>query len=174
MFLLVSLSKSDFFTLIALVSFVQHSRRSCNTRVAFVSHSRLTRVALVLNSCLTRVASVAFVSHLCRQCRTRFPHVWHSCCKLDEIFKIVSLLSHSCRQCRTRVAFVSLVSLVSGTRVVDQTRSIFSNSLIFNFMQCFLLFEVYCNVLSCSPFSFGFCHCYVFVLLLRQIKKIKK
>ena len=63
-FLPVSLSKSKFFTCVAIMSFVQHS-------------------------CCTRVA-------------------------------LVSLMSHSC--C-TRVARDALALLVSGTRVVNQTRS---------------------------------------------------
>ena len=77
MFLLMSLSKSKFFTRVALVSFVQYSCRTCVVRVG---------------SCHTCVA-------------------------------LVLLVSHSCCQCHTRVAFVSPVSLVSGTRVVNQTRS---------------------------------------------------
>ena len=60
MFLLVSLSKSKFFTRVALVSFVQHSCRQCSSHVAPVS--------LVSHSCCIRVA-----------------RVWHSCCKLDQI-----------------------------------------------------------------------------------------
>ena len=52
----------------------------------------------------------------------------------SKIFTGVALVSHSCRlyctrvalvshSCLTRVASVALVSLVSGTRVVNQTRS---------------------------------------------------
>ena len=42
--------------------------------------------------------------------------IFHSCrTRVD----CVSLVLHSCRLCRTRVAFVWLVSLVSGTRVVN-------------------------------------------------------
>ena len=51
------------------------------------------------------------------QCRTRVTlvsFVQHSCCTC------VALVSHACHQCCTRV---TLVSLVSGTRVVNQTRS---------------------------------------------------
>ena len=53
MFLLVSLSKSKFFTRFALVSFVQHSCRTC--------------VALC-RSYLTHIALVSLVSHSCRSC----------------------------------------------------------------------------------------------------------
>ena len=70
MFLLVSLSKSKFFTRFALVSLVQHSFRTCVVLVLLVSHS-----------CCTRVASVAL---LCIRV-TRVARVWHSCCKLDQI-----------------------------------------------------------------------------------------
>ena len=58
MFLLVSLSKSKFFTRVVRVALVSHSCRSCSSRVALVSHS-------------------------CRQCRIRVARVWYSCCKLD-------------------------------------------------------------------------------------------
>ena len=61
-FLLVSLSKSKFFTCVALVS---HSCRQCSLRVSLVQ----------------------FVSHLC--C-IRVARVWHSCCKLDQIIKSVN------------------------------------------------------------------------------------
>ena len=74
MFLPVSLSKSTFFTRVALVSFLQHS---CRTRVA--------RVALVSHFCSTRVVHVSLVSHLCHQCCARVA--------------FVSLVSHSCRLC---------------------------------------------------------------------------
>ena len=64
MFLLVSLSKSKFFTRVALVSFVQrcvslasHSCRWFSNRVALVLHSCC--------SCLTLVALVLLVLHLC-------------------------------------------------------------------------------------------------------------
>ena len=53
MVLLVSLSKSKFFTRFALVSFVQHSCRTC--------------VALC-RSYLTHIALVSLVSHSCRSC----------------------------------------------------------------------------------------------------------
>ena len=74
MFLLVSLSKSKFFTRAALVSLVQHSCYICVTLVSLVSHS-----------CCTRVASVTFVLHSCCSCRTRAARVWRTCCKLDQI-----------------------------------------------------------------------------------------
>ena len=67
MFLLVSLSKSKFLTRVALVSLVQHSCRSC----------------------LTRVASVTLLSHLCCSCRTSVARVWHSRCKLDQIYNLI-------------------------------------------------------------------------------------
>ena len=81
MFLLVSLSKSKFFTRVTLTSFVQHS---CLTRVV--------RVALVLPlccTCVTRVSLVSLVSHSCRSCHTHVARVWLSCCKLDQIVDYV-------------------------------------------------------------------------------------
>ena len=66
-----------------------------NQNFSLVSHS--------CRSCSNRVTLVSFVEHLCR---TRV-----TC---------VSLVLHSCRLCRTHVAFASLVS---GARVVNQTRS---------------------------------------------------
>ena len=98
MFLLVSLSTSKFFTCVALTSFVQHSCRTCVALVLLVSQS--------CHQCCTRVAFVSLVQYLCCTCVV-----------------LVSLASHSCRQCHICVARVALVSLVSGTRVVNQTRS---------------------------------------------------
>ena len=63
MFLLLSLSKSKFFTRVALVPFVQ-------------------------KSCRTRVVHVALVSLVSHSCCTRFARVWCSCCKLDQIVYI--------------------------------------------------------------------------------------
>ena len=60
MFLLVSLSKSTFFTRVALVSLVQHL-------------------------CRTHVANVAFMLHLCHSYHICVARVWHSCCILDQI-----------------------------------------------------------------------------------------
>ena len=64
MFSLVLLSKSNFFTCVALMSFVQHS---CRTRVVCVA-----LVSLVSDSCHTRVVRVALVllvSHSCHKCQ---------------------------------------------------------------------------------------------------------
>ena len=72
-----------------------YSSRYQNQNFSLVSHSCC--------SCSTRVALVLFVQHSCRTC--------------------VALVSHSCHQCRTRVARFALVLLVSGTCVVNQTRS---------------------------------------------------
>ena len=65
-------------------------------------------VNICFYQCRYQNQNFSLVSHSCRSCSTR-----------------VSLVSHSCRQCRTRVARVALVSLVSGTRVANQTRSNF-------------------------------------------------
>ena len=66
-------------------------------------------------------------SYQCRYEHQNFSLVSHSCRTRVVRVALVSLFSHSCRQCRTRVARVTLVSLVSGTRVVNQTRSNFIN-----------------------------------------------
>ena len=87
MFLPVSLSKSKFFTCVALVSFVQHS---CLTRVVHV-----VIVSLITHSCLTRVTSVPLVLHSCCQCRTRVACAWHLCCKLDWI-QLLQTLNKLC------------------------------------------------------------------------------
>ena len=87
MFLPVLLSKSKFFTCVALVSFVQHS---CLTRVFHVAI-----VSLVTHSCLTCVTSVALVLHSCCYCRTRVACVWHLCCKLDWI-QLLQTLNKLC------------------------------------------------------------------------------
>ena len=60
MILFVPLSKSNFFTSVAVVSFVQYS-------------------------CCTRVVLVSLVTHSCCSCLTRVTRFWHSCCKLDQI-----------------------------------------------------------------------------------------
>ena len=89
MVLLMPLSESKFSTRVALVSFVQHSCRSCSTHVALVSHSSC--------SCLTRVA---LVLHLCCSCHAPVARVWHSCCKLDQIkIKRVILISWEKGKC---------------------------------------------------------------------------
>ena len=63
-------------------------------------------VSLSKSKFFTSVVRVALVSHSCCLCCTRV--------------SLVSLVLHSCR---IRVAHVVLVLLVSGTRVVNQTRS---------------------------------------------------
>ena len=68
----------------------------------------------------TRVVQVAFVLHSCRSCSTRVALVLHPCCSCLTRVTLVLLVSHSC--C-TRVTHVALVLPVSGTRVVNQTRS---------------------------------------------------
>ena len=68
MFLLVSFSKSKFFTLVVHVALVSQLCRSCSTRVALVLQScrscltRIVLISLVSRSCCIRVGRVAFVS----------------------------------------------------------------------------------------------------------------
>ena len=68
MFSLVLLSKSKFFTRIALVLLVQHS---CCTCIALVQHSCRTCIALMLlmsHLCCTHVELVSFALHTHRSC----------------------------------------------------------------------------------------------------------
>ena len=73
----------------------------------------------IFHSRCTRVVCVALVSHSCRLCLTRAALVFvqHLC---RTRVACVSLVLHSC--C-IRVASVTTLSLVFGTRVVNQTRS---------------------------------------------------
>ena len=73
MVLTVSLSKSNFL----------HSCLLCSTRATFVLHS-----------CCSRLTCVALLLLVLHWCCTLVAHVWHSCCKLDEI-KIKSSLKRS-------------------------------------------------------------------------------
>ena len=69
MFLPVLLSKSNFFTSVALVLFVLHwchHRVVCVALVSHFCHTSTALVSLVSHSCRTGVASVALVLHSCR------------------------------------------------------------------------------------------------------------
>ena len=68
--------------------------------------TRVELMSLLQHSCRTSVTLVSLVSHLCYTCVAS-----------------VALVLHSSRSCRTRLARVALVSLVSGTHIVNQTRS---------------------------------------------------
>ena len=90
--------------------------------VFHLPYSKYKAVKICFYSCtkfFTRVAVVSFVQHSCRTCDARFSLVSRSC-------RTLMLASHSC--C-IHVACIALVSLVSGTRVVDQTRSFIRNCL---------------------------------------------
>ena len=75
-------------------------------------YSKYRGVKVCFYLCRYQNQSFSFVSHSCRSCSTR-----------------VALVLHSCRQCRIRVARVAHCQLVSGTRIVNQTRSSCSLSL---------------------------------------------
>ena len=75
-------------------------------------------------SCRYQNQNFPLASHSCGSCSTRVTLTSHSC---HTHVAFVSLVSHSCSY-RIRVA---LVSLVSGTRIVNQTISWFDS-------QCFL------------------------------------
>ena len=86
-----------------------------NIRVWKYVFTRVVIKIKTFNSCRTRVVRVALVSHSCRSCSTRVALVSHSCCSY---LTLVARLLHSCCTC------VAFVSLVSGTRVVNLTRSL--------------------------------------------------
>ena len=91
------------------------------------SYSRYKGVKISFYSCRYQNQNFSLVSHLCRSCRARVAlvsSVQHSC--RTRVTR-VSVMLHSCCQCRTRVA---LVWLVSGTCVVNQTRSLYIEQLI--------------------------------------------
>ena len=110
---------------LSLQSFICHI---VNIRVwEYVFTSVVIKIK-IFQSCCTRVVRVALVS---RMCCTRVP--------------LVLLVSHSCHQwCHTCVAFVSLVC---GSRVVNQARSFFysfpSKNFVFN--HCHFFFEKVSN-----------------------------
>ena len=81
------------------------------------SQNEIVAPLVVFHVPYRKYKGVKMCFYLCRYQNQNFSLVWHSCrwCKTR-----VALVSHSCRSCLTRVAFVSLVS---GTRVVNQTRS---------------------------------------------------
>ena len=71
---------------------VSHSCRSCSAHAALVSlvqNSCRTCVTFMSHPCFTRVAHVALVSLVLHLCCIRAALVWHSCCKLDQIYKDV-------------------------------------------------------------------------------------
>ena len=71
--------------------------------VFHLPYSKYKDLKIWFYSCRYQNQNFSLVSYSCRLCSTR-----------------VALVSHSCHYCRTRVAFVSLVS---GTCVVNWTRS---------------------------------------------------
>ena len=80
-------------------------------------YSKHRGVKICFYSCCYQNLNFSLVSHLCRSRAVRVALVSQSCCSFSTG---VALVSQSCRSCLNRVA---LVSLVSGTRVVNQTRS---------------------------------------------------
>ena len=91
--------------------------------VFHLPYSKYKGVKICFYSCRYQNQNFSLVSHSCRSCRTcvaLVSLVLHSC---RTCVAHISLVPQSCRQCRTRIAFVSLVSLVSDTRAVNQTRS---------------------------------------------------
>ena len=81
------------------------------------------KIILLTLICLCQPSIYKIKLYLCRSYCNRVALVWlmsHSCRTL--VARVTHVL-HSCRTCVTRVALVPLMSLLSGTRVVKQTRS---------------------------------------------------
>ena len=94
-------------------------------------YSKYKGVKICFYSCRYQNRNFSLVSHSCRSCGTRVALVLlvqHSCCTCVALVShvcltpvaLVLLVSHS--GC-IRVARFALVSFVSGTRIVNQTRS---------------------------------------------------
>ena len=151
MFLLVSLSKSKFFTRAALVQFVQHS---------------FALVLLVQHSCRTRVARFSLVSLVPHSCCIRVARVWHSRCKLDQIFsklqfhreenlkKQTTLEEQKCtKYIRGNVYFCIIVfSCLSSTKSCPRFLLVCLDQEIKGFYQISLENEVdFTDILNVSP-----------------------
>ena len=89
--------------------------------VFHLPYSKYKGVKICFYSCRYQNQNFSLVSHSCRSCSACVALVPHMCCSCSTR---VALVTHSCRTCLTRVASVALVALVSGTRVVNQTRSL--------------------------------------------------
>ena len=83
-------------------------------------YSKHRDVKICFYSCRYQNQNFSLVSHSCRLCSTRVALVSHSCYSCITRVALVLIVSHSCL---IRVDRVALVSFVSGTRVVNQTRS---------------------------------------------------
>ena len=82
------------------------------------SQNEIFPLLVVFHLLYSKYQGVKICFYQCRYQNQKFSLVSHSCRSCSTC---VALMSHSCRQCRTRVAFVSLVF---GTLVVNQTRSL--------------------------------------------------
>ena len=88
--------------------------------VFHLPYSKYKGVKICFYPCRYQNQNFSLVWHSCRLCSTCVAlvlFVQHSC---HTCVALVLLMLHLCHQFRTRVTFVSLVS---GTRVVNQTRS---------------------------------------------------
>ena len=88
--------------------------------VFHLSYSKYKGVKICFYPCRYQNQNFSIVLHSCHSCSTRVALMSHSC--LTRV-ALVLLALHSC--C-IHVTCVALVSLVSGTRVVNQTRSVFT------------------------------------------------
>ena len=91
--------------------------------VSHLAYSKYKGVKICFYSCRYRNQNFSVVSHSCRSCSTRVAFMSHWC---RTRVALVLLVLHSC--C-IRATYVALVSLVSGTRVVNQTRSLLRRKL---------------------------------------------
>ena len=88
------------------------------------SQNEIVPLLIVFHLPYSKYKGVKICFYLCRYQNQNFSLVLHSC---HSCSTRVALVSHSCRQCSTCVALLLLVLLVSGTRVVSQTRSLRSS-----------------------------------------------
>ena len=88
--------------------------------VFHLPYSKYEGVKICFYLCRYETQNFSLVLHSRRSFSTRVALVSHSCRSCLTCVALVSAVSHSCCIC---VARVTLVSLVSGTRVVNQTRS---------------------------------------------------
>ena len=105
------------------------------------SQNEIVPLLVIFHLPYSKYSGVKMCFCLCRYQNQNFSLVSHSCCTC---ITVVSLVSHSCCWCRIRVARVTLVLLVSGTRVVNQTISITNNPVIL-----ILVIHFPCNAFFC-------------------------
>ena len=97
------------------------------------SQNEIVPFLVIFHLPYSKYKGVKIYFYSCRYQNQNFSLAWHSCHSCSTRAALVSFVQHSCytcvaivlllyHSCCTRVAHVPLVSLVSGTRVVNQTR----------------------------------------------------